>query len=90
MNANDPIALQQLGILYNQGHDINGVQTLQKNIRLAVNLWERAGELGCAKAYFNLASVYYVDKGGIKRDKDKAVLYWKKHLCWEMRQQGPC
>jgi len=75
VNANDPIALQQLGILYNQGHDINGVQTLQKNIRLAVNLWERAGELGCAKAYFNLASVYYVGKGGIKRDRDKAVLY---------------
>ena len=42
----------------------------------AVELYLRAGELGCATAYHNLAEAY-LDGEGVEEDEEKAKYYWE-------------
>ena len=37
----------------------------------------KAGELGCAKAYFNLGFAYYSGSRGVETDKKKAHYYYE-------------
>ena len=47
----------QLGCYY---HD--GEMGLPQDYEKAMELWLRAGELGCAMSYYNIADAYYMGK----------------------------
>ena len=54
----------------------NGLLGLQQDYQKANELWLKAGELGCAQAYYNLGVSY--DQGrGVEVDKKKAKHYWE-------------
>ena len=42
----------------------------------ALELWHRAGELGCTKAYHNVGIAYF-DGRGVERNEEKANHYWQ-------------
>ena len=67
--CNDANAMHQLGCYYYTG-DVGLPQDCNK----AIELWLRAGELGCAESYYNLA-VSYDNGEGVERDMKKASLY---------------
>ena len=70
--ADDADAIYQLGGHYDSG----GLDGLQQDSKKAVGLWLRAGNLGCAAAYHNLAVAY--DNGrGVERDMKKAKYYYE-------------
>ena len=49
----------------------------------ANELWLKAGELGCAEAYFNLGNTY--DNGrGVDVDEEKAHYYFELAERWEV------
>jgi len=53
-----------------------GERGLPRDERKANELWLKAGELGCAMAYYNLAESY--NRGaGVEIDKNKAKHYWE-------------
>ena len=71
MEAKDPIAIYNLGGFYR-----DGVFGFPQDYTKALELWHRAGELGCADAYCRIAYVY--SKGvGVKVDKKKAKHYYE-------------
>ena len=64
-------AFNQLATKYDRG--ING---LPQDHAKANELWLKAGELGCANAYYNLANSYIIGRG-VVIDKKKATHYWE-------------
>ena len=69
--GDDAIAINQLGAHYH-----NGGGGLQRDDHKALGLFLRAGELGYAEAYHNVARVYYHGRG-VERDAKKAKYYWE-------------
>ena len=67
----DPRAIYSLGCYYSKG-DLG----LQQNYEKALELWHRAGELGCPNAYHNIGTHY--DQGrGVGVDNKKAKHYYE-------------
>ena len=75
VNAGDPVAIHHLGHTYRTGD--NG---LEKDVTRAVELWERAAELGLKEAHNSLGCLY--DEGtdvemDVEKDIAKAMLHWE-------------
>ena len=69
--GDDAIAIHQLGSYYYQG-DCGLPQDREK----AMELWLRAGELGCVTSYYSIARAFYVGEG-VERDEKKANHYYE-------------
>ena len=69
--ANDAIAIHTLGCRYR-----NGEYGLPQDYGKAMELWHRAGELGYAASYFNIAQAYRNGEG-VERDMKKAKHYYE-------------
>ena len=67
----DATALLDMGLHYN-----DGTYGLQQDCTKALELWHRAGELGNATAYHNIACSYK-DGDGVEMDYKKAIHYWE-------------
>ena len=70
IKANDPKAIFNLGCKYDKGS--NG---FRQNNTKALELWHRAGKLGCTDAYYNIGNAY-LNGRGVQRDMKKARHYW--------------
>ena len=63
--------------IYNIGCDYaNGRYGLQQDMDKALEIWHRAGELGCVAAYHNIGHAYVFGRG-VERDEKKATHYWE-------------
>jgi len=71
IEMNDPEAHYNLGFVY-----YNGKYDLPINHTKALELWHRAGELGCALAYQSIGSAYYTGVG-VRKDMKKAQHYFE-------------
>ena len=69
--GDDANAINQLGCCYNEA-----LRGFPQNYEKAMELWLRAGELGCATAY-NYIAVAYHDGEGVERDMRKAKYYYE-------------
>ena len=69
--ANDACAIHQLGGYYDHGS-----MGLTQDYKRAVELWLRAGELGCSMAYDKIG-LAYLSGQGVERDMSKAKYYWE-------------
>ena len=69
--ANDPKAIFNLGVYYNK--EIYG---FPQDHTKALELFHRAGELGCAEAYNGIGLAYEFGKG-VEVDKEKAKQYYE-------------
>ena len=58
------------------GHYVQGTHGLQQDMARANELFLKAGELGCAQAYFNLGIIYSNGRG-VAIDKKKARHYYE-------------
>ena len=58
------------------GYYARGTHGLPQDMARANELYLKAGELGCAQAYHNLAISYYLGNG-VTMDKKKATHYWE-------------
>ena len=71
VEVGDAQAIDSLGCDYSKGG-----HGLTQNRDKALELWHRAGELGCTKAYYNIGNAYL--RGlGVERDEKKAIPYWE-------------
>ena len=70
IELNDAYAIYQLGIYY-----AGGKYELPRDVAKALELWHRAGELGCSDAYYNIAHSY--NGNGMERNMKKAQHYWE-------------
>jgi len=68
---NDSGGINNLGGFYSEGR-----YGLSQNIAKAIELWNRAGELGSADAYYKLGNVY-MNGYGVEIDMKKAIHYWE-------------
>jgi len=71
IEANDPFAIYNYGGYYRDG--ING---FPQDYTKALELYQKAAELGIAKAYTNIGVTYYIGRG-VEVDKEKAVHYYE-------------
>ena len=71
VEQNNALSMQQLGSYY-----MHGMSVLPKDVAKALELFEKAGKLGCADAYTKLGQFYNNDEGG-KKDITKAKHYWE-------------
>jgi len=71
MKSGDVLAYKNLALYY-----ANGEHGLSQDYQKANELWLKAGELGCAEAYFNLGQSYHEGKG-VESDIKKAKYYWE-------------
>jgi len=69
--ANDPIAIYNLGVEYRDG--TNGYP---QDYTKALELWHRAGKLGFADSYLNIGYTYELGQG-VEVDKKKALHYFE-------------
>ena len=69
MDLNDANAIFILGYYYS-----NGQYGLSQNHTRALELWQRAAELGCNDAYNNIGSSYKFGRG-VERNEKKAIYY---------------
>lgn len=69
MELNDANAIYILGYYYS-----NGQYGLSQNHTRALDLWQRAAELGCNDAYNNIGSSYKFGRG-VERNEKKAIYY---------------
>ena len=53
-----------------------GLFGLPRDRAKALELWQQAGELGCASAYFNIGNAYYIGRD-VERDETKADHYYE-------------
>ena len=72
VNAGDPVAIYNLGIQYE-----NGRCGLEKDSARAVELYERAAELGLKEAHYNLG-VLYAEGTDVEKDIAKAFRHFEK------------
>ena len=70
MESDDAGAISQLGYYYNVGEC-----GLPQDYDKRHNLWLRAGDLGRARAYYNM--VAYMNAEGVEMDMEKAKYYWE-------------
>jgi TPR repeat protein len=70
-DANDPWAMYNLGCAYFDGNIV------PQDDKKAVELWMRAGELGCALAH-NKVAIAYHDGCGVEVDMTQAVHHYKQ------------
>ena len=71
VEANDPIAIFNLGFYYR-----NGTYGFPQDYEKALEHWHRAAELGSAEAYTNIGYAF-IHGEGVEVDKKKAVHYWE-------------
>ena len=71
VDGGDAVAIHNLGGYYRRG-DMGLPQDRDK----AMELWLRAGELGCADAYYNVGHAYRRGQG-VERDIEKAKHYYE-------------
>ena len=71
IKMNDPVGMSGIGCMYRDG-DCGLPQDHAK----ALEFWHRAGELGCAEAYYSIGYAYYSGRG-VEIDKKKAVHYYE-------------
>ena len=71
VDAGDPVAMWYLGDSYH-----NGKLGLEKDVTRAVELHERAAELGLKEAHFNLGCMYSVGTD-VEKDTAKAFRHWE-------------
>ena len=71
MDANNARAFYNLA-----GYYARGDGGMPQDWAKAIELWIKAGELGCADAYTNLGFSYY-NGDGVEVDKKKAKYYWE-------------
>ena len=69
--GDDANAIYSLGCFYSDGD-----MGLQQDHNKAMELWLRAGELGCAASHHSIANAY-ANGGGVERDMKKAKYYWE-------------
>ena len=69
--GNDARAIRNLGGYYNRG-----ALGLPQDYNKAMELWLKAGELGCMSSYSSVAAAYY-DGEGVEMDMGKAKHYWE-------------
>ena len=69
MEKGNADAFYNFAVYYN-----NGSHGLQQDMAKAAELWLKASELGCAKAYFHLGCLYAIGQG-VDRDEEKAKHY---------------
>ena len=74
----DALAIRNLGCQYR-----NGQYGLPQNDDKALELWHRAGDIGCSQAYHNIGNAY-LNGTGVEVDEKKAVHYW------ELAAMGGC
>ena len=67
----DPKAMYDLGMTY-----LNGDCGFPQHCAKAVELWQRSGELGYSRAYFNVGCAYRTGRG-VEVDEEKAKHYWE-------------
>ena len=72
VDAGDPVATWHLGVQYQLGQ-----RGLEKDITRAVELYERAAELGGEKAHYNNGTLYAVGKE-VEKDTDKAFRHYEE------------
>jgi len=70
VKMNDAIAMFNVGC-----HYADGLYCPQNRVK-AIELWQRAGDLGCSRSYYNIGNAY-LDGRGVQRDMKKAVRYWE-------------
>ena len=71
IDAGDMQSLISLGCDYSKGR-----YGLPQNHKKALELWHRAVELGCLKAYLNIGNAYWLGEG-VERDEKKAMHYYE-------------
>ena len=72
VEVDDAVAIYIMGCHYNKGS-----RGLPQNRANALELWNRAAELGVAEAYFNIGCAYDYGDGAAERDEKKAVHYYE-------------
>ena len=72
VEGNDARAIRNLGSLY-----YSGDKGLPQNYDKAMELWLRAGELGCVASYGGVGDVYRIGEGVQQRDEKKAIYYYE-------------
>ena len=71
MDLNDAMAIYCIGNFYVQGH-----YGLPQNTAKALELWHRAGTLGCVHAYYKIGYAYRNGEG-VEVDEKKATYYFE-------------
>ena len=71
VDAGDPVAMLNLGNQY-----VDGGFGLEKDVARAVDLYERAAELGEKKPHFKLGFLY-IEGEDVEKDTAKATLHWE-------------
>ena len=71
VDAGDPMAIHHLGCQYRFG-----LLGLEKDLTRAIELYERAAELGVKEAHFNLGSLYY-EGTDVPKDTARAIRHWE-------------
>ena len=74
VDAGDPLAIYHLGTKYQFGRS-----GLERDVTMAVELYERAAELGVKEAHYNLACLYYEGKE-VAKDMAKAFRISKETI----------
>ena len=69
--ANDTDAMRNLGVCYR-----DGIHGLPRDPEKAMEIWLRAGKLGCPAAYVNIGCVFQ-EGDGVEKDMKKATKYWE-------------
>ena len=72
MEVNDAIAIQMIGYYYR-----DGVYGYPQDFIKALELFHRAAELGCSRAYNSIGYVYEVGSRGVEIDEKKALYYYE-------------
>jgi len=72
LDLNDTQAMYHMGCYYAKG--LNG---LPQNNSKALELWHRAGELGCSKAHSTIGNVYNLGMMGREVNEQNATHYWE-------------
>jgi len=72
MEANDPIAIFNLGVYHRDGR-----YGYPQDYNKALELWHRAAELGHTEAYCCIGYAYLQGRGGVEIDKNKAIHYYE-------------
>jgi len=70
MKAGDAMAFHTYGCFYSER-----IYGYPKDYTKALELWHRAGELGCTKAYNNIGNTYLYGRG-VEVDEKKATYYY--------------
>ena len=72
LKMNDPYAFLNLGCFYRDGST-----SLPQDKKKAIELWNRAVELGSVGAHYDLGRAYIYGTEGVDRDLEKALHHWK-------------